>query len=191
MNIDDKYMKMGRSHLNDFICKTANNLREDKTLNILDIGPQKTEIVRKNHLKDNYFTFDIEPSNNPDFVGDITKFNPLIKDNSFDIIYCLEVLEHTLNPFDAITELKRILKDSSYLVLSAPLNMRIHGPIPDCWRFTEFGWRVLLKDFEIIKIEKLNCPDRPLFPIKYNLIARKTNQLKSIDDLKFDKLKYE
>jgi hypothetical protein len=72
----------------------------------------------------------------------------------------------------------------------APLNWRIHGPIPDCWRFTEFGWKVLLKDFDIIEIDKLETPDRNLFPIKYNILA-KCNKLKNVDihSMKFEPVK--
>jgi hypothetical protein len=76
-----------------------------------------------------------------------------------------------------------------YILFSAPLNWRIHGPVPDCWRFTEFGWKVLLKDFDIIEIDRLETPDRPLFPIKYNILA-KCNKSKniSIDSVKFERI---
>jgi hypothetical protein len=72
------------------------------------------------------------------------------------------------------------LKHEGYLLLSAPLNWRIHGPIPDCWRITEFGWKVLLKDFEILEIDKLETPDRNLFPIKYNILV-KCDKIKNVD----------
>ncbi len=93
----------------------------------------------------------------------------------------MEVLEHTLNPFDAIKELRRITKHGGYLLVSAPLNFRIHGPSPDCWRFTEHGWRVLLRDFDIVEIDIMETPDRELFPIKYNILA-KCNKYKNTLD---------
>jgi SAM-dependent methyltransferase len=132
-------------------------------------------------------TLDLVPNYNPDIIGDITKYNSHIEDSTYDIIACLEILEHTLNPFSAIEELRRITKDEGYILFSAPLNWRIHGPAPDCWRFTEFGWRVLLKDFDIIEIDKLETPDRNLFPIKYNILA-KCNKSKNVDvySMKFD-----
>ena len=58
------------------------------------------------------------------------------------------MLEHVINPFDAIDEIHRILKPGGILLLSSPLNFRIHGPLPDCWRFTEHGWKQLVKKFE-------------------------------------------
>lgn len=43
----------------------------------------------------------------------------------------------------------------------------------DFWEFfTEFGWRVLLKDFEILEFDVLETPGRDLFPIKYNIRAK-------------------
>lgn len=42
------------------------------------------------------------------------------RDNSFDLVFLLEVLEHLDYPETALTELKRILKPSGYLVLGVP-----------------------------------------------------------------------
>lgn len=82
-----------------------------------------------------------------------------------------------------------MLKDGGYLLISAPLNFRIHGPVPDCWRFTEFGWRILLKDFDILRLDQLETPGRPLFPIKYNILAR-CNKDKAVDarSLQFERI---
>ena len=138
----------------------------------------------------NIETLDLVPDYNPDVVGDLTKYNAHIKDSTYDIVSCLEVLEHTINPFSAVEELRRITKDGGCILFSAPLNWRIHGPAPDCWRFTEFGWKVLLKDFDIIEIDKLDTPDRNLFPIKYNVLA-KCNKAKNVDvhSMKFELVK--
>ncbi|KKN76036.1 hypothetical protein LCGC14_0374260 [marine sediment metagenome] len=45
--------------------------------------------------------------------------NLTYKDNEFDTVCCLEVLEHTLNPVKAIKELKRVAKKR--LIISVPL----------------------------------------------------------------------
>ncbi len=93
----------------------------------------------------------------------------------------MEILEHTIDPFGAVKEMRRILKHEGYLLVSAPLNWRIHGPIPDCWRFTEHGFKVLLRDFDIIEIDILETPGRDLFPIHYNVLA-KCNKFKNTLD---------
>jgi SAM-dependent methyltransferase len=184
---DNETFELTRQHLNDFIKRTS-ELTKQQNLSgkLLEIGPQNHSDVQLNF--NNYIveTLDIVDTYNPTHVGDLTKYNSNLLDNAFDCVVCLEVLEHTLNPFDAVKELRRILKDEGYLLVSAPLNWRIHGPSPDCWRFTEHGWRVLLKDFDIIEIDTLETTDRELFPIKYNILA-KCNKNKNVnpDEIKF------
>jgi hypothetical protein len=175
-----------REHLNSFINRIAKTYGGDNK-KLLEIGSQDRSEVKNAFHMCSIETLDLVPNYNPDIIGDITKYNSHIEDSTYDIIACLEILEHTLNPFSAIEELRRITKDEGYILFSAPLNWRIHGPAPDCWRFTEFGWRVLLKDFDIIEIDKLETPDRNLFPIKYNILA-KCNKSKNVDvySMKFD-----
>lgn len=182
---DNETFSIARDHINDFIKRTANALL-DQQGKLLEIGPQTQSVVRECFSNFTIDTFDIVPTYQPTFIGDITKHNGFIADSSYDVIACLEILEHTLNPFDAVVELRRLLKDGGYLLVSAPLNWRIHGPSPDCWRFTEHGWRVLLKDFDIIEIDTLETPDRELFPIKYNLLARcNKNKNTPVNEIKF------
>jgi SAM-dependent methyltransferase len=168
---DNETFSIARDHINDFIKATAAELPV-KTGMLLEIGPQTQSTVRESFKDFTAHTFDIVPTYSPTFVGDITKHNTEIPDSTYDVIACMEVLEHTLNPFDAVKELRRMLKHEGYLLVSAPLNWRIHGPSPDCWRFTEHGWRALLRDFDIITIDILETPGRELFPIKYNMLAK-------------------
>jgi SAM-dependent methyltransferase len=186
---DNDTFSIARNHLNSFINRVAkkNNIINKK---LLEIGPQERSEVKKAFNKCSIETLDIVPDYNPDIIGDITKHNSHIQDSTYDIVTCLEILEHTINPFLAINEIRRITTDGGLILFSAPLNWRIHGPIPDCWRFTEFGWLILLKDFDIVEIDKLETPDRNLFPIKYNILA-KCNKSKNIDvySIKFEPLK--
>lgn len=186
---DRQYLQMGRNHLNNFVNKAAVEIPIKKG-RLLEIGAQGRSEVQVAFNGFDIQSFDIVNTHNPDFLGDLTTHNPEIPNQTFDVIACLEVLEHTLQPFDAVAELRRMLRDGGYLIISAPLNFRIHGPIPDCWRFTEFGWRVLLKNFDILKIDELKAPSRPLFPIKYNILAQ-CNHAKQIraQDLVFSPVK--
>jgi SAM-dependent methyltransferase len=161
--------------------------RENETW--LEIGPQYRDRIRALFPKNKILTLDIVDTYKPDIIGDITKFNGHIPDNHFDIVFCMEVLEHVVDPFASISEIRRILKNDGYLVLSTPLNARIHGPIPDCWRFTEFGLRVLLRNFDLIAINKLETPDRTLFPMSYTVLAR-NNSNKDIDprEMQFERI---
>ena len=178
VDFDSRILEEARAHLRSFVTRSASELPE--TGRMLDIGPQGRTYVRDSFPGWHIETLDLVEDHAPDYVGDITLTNEAIPDGRFDAVACLEVLEHTVQPFDAIAELRRILAPGGVLLISAPLNFRIHGPLPDCWRFTEFGWRVLLKDFEILELDAMECPERPLFPVKYNIRAR-VDHRKSVD----------
>lgn len=167
---DDALLAEAREHLKQFVARSS--MEMSPTGRMLDIGPQGRSFVQDSFPRWAVETLDLVDDYDPDYVGDITLVNEGIPDHHFDAVCCLEVLEHTVDPFAAIQELRRILKPDGLLLISAPLNFRIHGPLPDCWRFTEYGWRVLLKDFEIIEMDAMQSPGRPLFPVKYNIRAR-------------------
>ncbi len=118
-------------------------------------------------------TFDIDPWSGTTFVGDICRKNECFEDGVYDYVVCTEVLEHTRQPFDAIEEIFRILRPGGYLFLTTPFNFRIHGPLPDCWRFTEHGLRELLKRFQVVELNQVESRDRALMPIHYSIVAQK------------------
>ena len=183
--MDRRFHGLCRSHIENFIQKTAQSLSVNKG-RLLEIGPRDPKEMLRHFRNYACETFDIVDSGNPTYVGDITKCNQFIRKGTFDCIVCMEVLEHVLDPFAAIREIHRILKRGGFLLMSTPLNFRIHGPIPDCWRFTEHGLKVLLRDFEIVEIDILETPKRDLFPLHYNVLARADRHRdKSDADLQF------
>lgn len=141
---------------------------------VLDIAPQAHAGVRP-LLPDGVTleTLDLDPAAGATYTADLCAENPHVPAGRFDCVFCTEVLEHTLQPFDAVRELRRLLAPGGCLVLSVPFNFRIHGPLPDCWRFTEHGLRALLHDFEIEELTAAETPDRPLMPIHYAVVARR------------------
>lgn len=182
---DNDTFQLARDHLQAFVKKTAARLQGESG-RLLEVGPQDRSLVRESFHNFAVETFDIVDTYGPALVGDITKVNDFIADSTYDVVVCMEVIEHTLNPFDAVKEIRRVLKHEGYLLISAPLNWRIHGPSPDCWRITEHGWNALLRDFDIVEIDILESPGRELFPIRYNVLAR-CNKFKESQDseLKF------
>lgn len=147
---------------------------------LLDIAPQVHEGARPFFPKTiSVDTFDIDAESGCTYTGDICTHNACLPSNSYDYVVCTEVLEHTLQPFAAVEEINRILKPGGFLFLSVPFNFRIHGPLPDCWRFTEHGLRALLRKFEIVELHGLDTPRRPLMPIHYTVVAKKCEVLPS------------
>lgn len=156
---------------------------------ICDIGNQGKAIPELASYR--LVTLDVTDSTNPDVVADITMLNEHIPDESYDALMCTEVLEHVVDPFAAIRELRRIVKTGGYILFTTPLNSRIHGPVPDCWRFTEFGLKVMFRDFETVYFNKLNTPGRNLFPLHYGAIVKKISSSLVESDprkIKFEKV---
>jgi SAM-dependent methyltransferase len=143
---------------------------------VLDVAPQVHAGVRP-LLPEGVMleTLDVDPAAGATYTADLCRHNPEIPAARFDCIFCTEVLEHTLQPFDAVRELHRVLAPGGHLILTTPFNFRIHGPLPDCWRFTEHGLRELLASFEIVELTAVETPDRPLMPIHYRTVARRSS----------------
>ena len=160
-NVENIYKQLSELHDND------NNL-------ILDVAPQTHKGTREFFKRCSIETLDIDVNSNSTFLGDLCKNNSeLIPDNRYDLIFCMEVLEHVTNPFAAAKEIYRMLKPDGLAVVSTPFNFRIHNPLPDNWRFTEHGLKILFNSFNEVNVMPLNDEDRFLMPIHYILIGKK------------------
>lgn len=142
---------------------------------MLDVAPQDWLGAAQFFKQSTIETLDIDPNATATYIADLTQNNSdKIADNRFDIVLCTEVLEHVLQPFDAVAEIHRILKPGGVALITTPYNFRIHGPLPDCWRFTEHGLRALFsKGFEVKELVAVETEDRFLMPIHYRLVAQK------------------
>jgi len=169
---DIKNLRIIREGVTSIIRETAETYDHDN-LRVLDIAPEIWNGAQEFFKKANVETLDIDQNSGATFIADITKKNyQIIKDQTYDLVVFTEVLEHTLNPFDSIEEIYRILKIGGVLVMTTPFNFRIHNPLPDCWRISEHGLRHLLRNFKSVSITQ-NGTDRFLFPVQYKTIAIK------------------
>lgn len=172
-DLDLRVFKLIREHVGELYARAGSEIGSDRA-EVLEIAPQVWEGARPFiQVGPSVTTLDIDPHSNADIIGDICNLGDLIADSTFDFVICTEVLEHVSNPFSAITELLRILKPGGKLYASSPFDFRIHGPLPDNWRFSEHGWRELTKDFSKLEIFPLENPERFLMPLHYNIIAEK------------------
>ena len=75
-------------------------------------------------------------------VADLEKL-PFPK-NSFDSVFCSQVLEHVPNPLSVLLEFSRTLRPGGKLILSVPHLAYLHNEPHDYYRYTEYGLRHLL-----------------------------------------------
>lgn len=171
---DVEYLAVIRNNVGNFMKHVASRYTQSSSALLLDIAPQDHEGARPFFSAGVVIeTLDIDPDSGCTHIGDICQRNAFLADESYDFVVCTEVLEHTRQPFGAVDEIRRVLKPGGLVFVSTPFNFRIHGPLPDCWRFTEHGLRVLLDRFEIVELNSIETPERPLMPIHYTVVARK------------------
>ena len=143
-DIDVLYLKQMRKFIKDNV-EIYSKKYIFKDCNVGYVGITGNTFSNVIDVKFNLYTLDIDIKNKPDFIIDLTKNNnKIIKDNFFDVIICNEVLEHTTNPINCLDEIHRMLKSKGKLLLSTPYNFRIHGPLPDNFRFTEWFYKDIL-----------------------------------------------
>lgn len=95
---------------------------------------------------------DIKPGRGVQILGDAQALG--LADASFDRVLCTEVLEHLPEPQRAIDEMRRVLKPGGTLLLTTRFLFPIHDAPHDYFRFTKYGLRHLLRDFEILELQE-------------------------------------
>lgn len=137
--------KLSRIREAEFLQKYASNLKT------LDIGAKSKE--NKKYFP-NLITLNIKPGKEVDIIADAENLKGIIDDESFDIVLCLSVLEHSKNPQKIVEEIKRILKRGGLVIVSVPFIMPLHDTPEDYWRFTKYGLLELFKDFDLIDLQE-------------------------------------
>jgi SAM-dependent methyltransferase len=133
--------------------------------NILDIGagespwyewlPEKTFYVGLDVYSADKFGMTAARKDLIYYDGKIVPFDA----SSFDVVLCVEVLEHVEEPVDFIEEIVRVLKSNGRLILTTPFSARRHHTPNDFQRYTREGLHYLLVKCgfeEIVIIERGN-----------------------------------
>jgi SAM-dependent methyltransferase len=98
----------------------------------------------------NRTTVDIDPARKPDVVADAHALP--FPDASFELVLCTEVLEHLVNPPQAIAEMYRVLTPGGTLILTTRFVYPLHDAPHDYFRFTRFGLEKLLEHWSDVSI---------------------------------------
>ena len=121
-----------------------------RPLKVLEIGSRvadhQDEICDLRPLlpKSKYVGLDMQDGVGVDVVADATAIP--FPDHSFDLIICLETLEHANNPWMMSQEIKRVVKKNGAIILSSQQNFPIHMHPSDYFRYTPYGLATLVPE---------------------------------------------
>ena len=69
-------------------------------------------------------------------------------DRQFDLVICIAVLEHVLEPQRCVDEIRRVLVDDGLVYATTPFMQQVHMGEYDFTRFTRSGHRWLFREFQ-------------------------------------------
>lgn len=115
---------------------------------IADLRPLFPEAV--------YIGTDMRPGPGVDKVANAN--NLPFADRSFDLVFCLETLEHADKPWLVAGEIERVLKPSGIAIVSSQQNFPIHNYPSDYFRYTPYGLAVLFKKFQSTVLFSISPP---------------------------------
>jgi len=100
-------------------------------------------------------------------IVDITAIN---YKNKYDLILCLNVLEHIFNVKKAIDNMYKLVKKGGLIVIYVPVFYPLHDEPNDYWRITINSFNKLLKKFKKVDIRHSGLKK---YPFAYYIEATK------------------
>ena len=177
-----------KTKINNYYIKNQKDFRnriiEDVKIDddVLDIGKGMRDKFVKIKAK-KILTVDVNDFGDyPDIVYDICSEldETLIK--KFDKIICIAVLEHVYDPFQAVRNIRMMLKDNGVLYGYVPYLFYYHAPTDlryqDYFRFSKDALSYLFKDFQNLEIfpirGRISTPLNILFQPRWKRHIEKT-----------------
>ena len=142
-----------------------------KPESVLDIGSLDVNGNPRSLFDCEYRGIDIVDGKNVDVVEDVCNLSEFFP-YGYDVILCLNTLEHMKEFWRCIRAVKCASVDGAYLFLSVPgISFPEHHK-PDYWRFTTQAVKdVIMEGFEILEYEEV--PTKPDKNYIINCLGRK------------------
>lgn len=91
-----------------------------------------------------------------------------VEDGRFDAILFNQVMEHLPEPLLVLSELRRVMKPGGRMICTAPLFYEEHEQPYDFFRYTQFGWRLLMEQAGL-KVLRLDWMEGYFGTVAYQL----------------------
>ena len=185
----DDYI-LARLHMYSFAKSIVEYFESSKKpLKILEVGPSSnlykenqyccgdmsTAIIgsEAKRLGHSYKTLDIE--GNADFICSIEEVSSHVGQEKFDILVLLGIIEHVGNIHVLSDEFAKITTEKSKVFINTPYMFKVHGPIPDYWRISQYGYEHLFAknfnlDFDVFPPGEMG---KNSFPLSFNVTLTK------------------
>lgn len=176
-------LKKWRPFINDRL-RDSVNIIEVKSGLALEVGPSKGNPEQDSRYKNNpiydfYKNFEIKTgclnTEWADYKIDITNPETISDDlkNKFDLIFLLEVAEHTEKPWNIKLGLDKLLKSGGFVLVSTPCFVNAHSNnfYGDYWRFLPESHNVLFENFDVVS--RFVCNSEYGFPYGVFSILKK------------------
>ena len=196
---EDLISIINRTKINYFYIKNKKDFR-DQILqeinlndNVLDIG----KAMRDRHDKINCNTIETLDVNDygdyPNIISDICS-NISGLENKYDKIICIAILEHVYNPFKAVENLKKMLRDNGKIYGMVPYLYHYHAPkdlkFQDYFRFSKDALAYLFKDYSSVELYpirgRISTSFNMMFAGRWKKYMEKTNINIYLDKLSSD-----
>lgn len=163
-----------RRHIFNFVNLKLNIVNGD----ILEVGPigaldsnapfqefNYTKLIKEYSIKNNFNYKTLDILDGCDYKLDILDLNKL--NNKFDTILLMSVIEHIPEFWKLPEVLFNSLNDNGKVLINSPFMFKVHGPLPDCWRISTYGYEALFSklfniDFDVYPNDQVGKNSIPL-----------------------------
>lgn len=164
-NSDFRDRRIFKNRIRQGLPKLAHDFGEDKRFEwlkelagngpVLIIGSgDKCEFYRNKFKECLVINSDVHNQFGVDVVFDAHHIP--FKDNTFQLVFSSQVLEHTLQPWVVSKEISRVTKTGGFIHTEVPFCFPYHGQPYDFYRFTPGGLRLLFQSCELMRDEVIS-----------------------------------
>ena len=183
---DDDDYKLARMHMRKFSEEIVSYFKLNNNLNILEVGPSEnlykeccnefsTAIIGEEAKKigHGYKTLDIMGT--ADYICPVEEVSRHITNEKFDVLILLGIIEHVGDIHLLSEEFCKITNKGAKVFINTPYMVKVHGPIPDYWRISEYGYRHLFgKQFNLeFDVFPENELGKNSIPLSFNVTLTK------------------